>query len=175
MDHDSAKALVDSLGLTPAESLFLRAVSSHETNYGDGWKVGRGAGSNNMGAVMRPGSFGRETPLNPLDFKHEDSRFDPKQGKVVKFIAWFKGYPSPIEGFADLSRILLKPNTKAAITTGSLMAGAAAMFDNGYYTGIRKTRDENIADYTSALSRNLAKILAATGEPNLFPLASRQA
>lgn len=164
MNHQDAKVIVDGFGLTPNESIFLRAVAHHETKYGDAWKQGKGAGSYNMGAI---------TTNNPdsLSFKHEDSRFDEKQGKVVKYVTWFKGYQGPNAGLADLSRVLLKENVRDALSKDDIYGAVAAMYENRYFLGINREADDNIRDYYNAVSRSLTAITGATGEPYPAPLA----
>lgn len=164
MKHTEAKDIVDSHGLTPNESLFVRAVAWHETNYGAGWKTGEGQGSNNMGAITT-------SEPDSLSFKHVDSRFDPEKGKVVEYTTWFKGYPDADAGFRDLEKTALHANVKLALAQGSVDDAADAMYDNGYYKGVHPDRESNVADYQNALSRAMSAITAATGEPAIVPLA----
>ena len=154
--HVKAKAATDSLGLTHNESMFLRAVAWHETNYGQGWgstpPPEGGAGSFNMGAVTtaNPG---------PLDFKHVDSRNDT--GQVIQYTTWFKGYPSFQAGMAGLANVLLKPNVKAALAKNDFPGAVAAMYDNHYFLGVhpRNTPEGNAAnvkDYVNAVEKAVA-------------------
>jgi hypothetical protein len=161
--HSEAKTIVDSHGLSPVESLFVRAVAWHETNYGQGWKPGEGLGSNNMGAI---------TTANPddLSFEHVDSRFDPKKGKVVQYTTWFKGYPDADSGFRDLEHTVLRDNVKEALARSSVDDAVDAMYDNSYFKGVHPDRESNVADYQNAVSRALSAITGATGEPGI-PLA----
>lgn len=165
--HDEAKEIVDAIpGLEPIDSLFVRMVAFFETNYGRGWK-GAGVGSHNWGAItFAPRGEASEECAG--GFAHEDSRFDPKAGKVVRYVTCFRSYPSDEAGAADVARVALKGNVREAIRTGRVSAGAAAMFANKYFTGIKPTPDENIAAYTAALERAKATILAETGEPDPF-------
>lgn len=163
MNHKTAQSIVDSHGLSPVESLFVRAVAWHETNYGMGWKTGEGAGSHNMGAITDPSP-------DELSFKHVDSRFDPKKGKVVEYTTWFKGYVDDDAGFRDLERTVLKDNVKEALASGDVSAAVEAMYDNNYYKGVHPDRESNIADYQNAVSRALSAITGATGEAPIVPL-----
>jgi hypothetical protein len=163
VNHKTAQAIVDSHGLTPNESLFVRAVAWHETNYGMGWKTGEGAGSHNMGAITDP------TP-DELSFKHVDSRFDPKQGKLVQYTTWFKGYVDDDAGFRDLERTVLKDNVKEALASGDVTGAVEGMYDNGYFKGVHPDRESNLADYQNAVSRALSAITGATGEAPIVPL-----
>jgi hypothetical protein len=124
VNHLEAKALVDSLPLTPAESLYTRAVALHETHYGDAWKEGFGKGSNNMGSVTTPSP-------DALSFRHGDSSFDDTKGAVAPYTTWFAGYPSPLDGFKGLVRTLLKTNVKAALLRGDLEGAVAAQYMKG--------------------------------------------
>jgi hypothetical protein len=164
VNHKTAQAIVDSHGLSPAESLFVRAVAWHETNYGQGWKTGEGAGSHNMGAITDPSP-------DELSFKHVDSRFDPKKGKVVEYTTWFKGYVDDDAGFRDLEHTVLKSNVKEALEVGDVSAAVDAMYDNSYFKGIHPDRESNVADYQNAVSRAMSAITGATGEAPIVPLA----
>ncbi len=166
MNDQTAKALVDTLGLTPAESLYLRAVAKHETGYGDGWAAGAGAGSNNMGAIIT-------TSPDALSFKHEDSKFDPAEGKVVPYITWFAGYATPRAGFLALRDVLLKSNVKAALALADLEGAVAAQYMNGYFAGLHSHvtasgNTANVADYLGFISSALSSIYAHTAEVPLL-------
>jgi len=159
--HVDAKELVDSLpGVSPAESLFLRGVSWHETNYGQGWKPGFGAGSNNMGAITTPNP-------NQYSFQHQDVRND--KGKVTKYVTWFKGYPNARLGFNDLKDTVLKPNVRAAIKKHGVAGGIEAMHANKYFLGVHRNDTPegaaaNIRDYLGAVEKGLRTIATNTGE-----------
>lgn len=161
MNHLEAKALVDSLGLTPAESLYTRAVAWHETNYGGGWKP-PGDKSNNMGAILT-------THPDALSFSYQDSKFDDAAGKVTQYHAQFAGYPTPRDGFKALIATLLKPNVRAALASGNLEGAVASQYTNGYFQGLHshataQGNAENVADYLRAVSSALTNIYAATHE-----------
>jgi hypothetical protein len=163
VNHVQAKEIVDSHGLSPAEGLFVRGVAWHETNYGQGWKPGEGAGSHNMGAITDPSP-------DELSFKHVDSRFDAKKGKLVEYVTWFKGYEDDDAGFRDLEKTVLKDNVKEALAAGDVSTAVEAMYDNGYYKGVHPDREGNIADYQNAVSRAMSAITGATGEAPIVPL-----
>lgn len=162
--HVEAKELLDRVepGLTAAESQAVRAVASHETSYGEGWKEGEGAGSFNMGAIM---SGEKEEACS--GFLHGDSNPDRE------FTACFKSYPSREAGLKDLVRVVLKSNVRAAANRGDLLGVARSMFDNSYYTGVSHDPNVNIERYHTALRRNLDSILASTGESDAFEKKSR--
>lgn len=168
--HSQAKEIVDSLGYTPIQSLFLRAVAWHETNYGGGWKVGEGAGSNNMGAITT-------THPDALSFKHEDSRFDDAVGHVVEYTTWFAGDPTPATGFARLGTLLLKfPETRDALELNDILGGVTGMYDQHYFLGLHTHANRNgdrlnIEDYYAAVAKAIETIGHETGEqqPNVLP------
>ena len=160
MNHEEARRIVDSLGVSPLESLFLRGVAWHETNYGQGWKPGSGEGSNNMGAITtkKPDQY---------SFQHADVRND--QGQVVHYTTWFKGYKTPRQGFEDLKHTVLRPNVKAGIARAGLRGGLAAMHENGYFLGVHRRdtaagREANVTDYFNAVVKGLHTIGASTRE-----------
>lgn len=161
MDHLQAKQMVDGLGVTPAESLYMRAVSWHETNYGSGWKP-PGDKSNNMGAIIAPHP-------DALSFTYQDSKFDAGTGGAKSYVAYFAGYPTPLAGMTALRDTLLKSNVKAALARGDLYGAVGAQYMNGYFMGLHShTTPEgnraNIDDYYAALSSALRQIYSATGE-----------
>lgn len=171
MKHAEAKKLVDETlpDLTAAESLILRAVALHETQYGQGWKGSAGEGSNNMGAITKkPGPDG---DCGSDGFPHGDSRFDAKLGKVVKYTGCFRRYPDAAAGFRDLADTLLKKNVRRAAPGGPAPV-AVAMRKNRYYLGTASTRDEQIDEYSQALARAVASIRGATDEPDPFVSAA---
>lgn len=157
--HILARSLLSEVdpSLTPAESLAVRAIAHHETKYGEAWPEGRGKGSFNMGAIMTgepEGACG--------GFTHADS--NPSRS----FTGCFRVYDSPSSGYRDLIAVALLPNTRAAANRGSLGGVARAMYDNGYYTGVSKDPDTNIARYRDALTRSVTEITGNTGESNPF-------
>jgi hypothetical protein len=170
LNHFEAKAVVDGLGLglSPAESLFARMIAFFETNYGQGWKEGEGKGSNNWGAITIKR---RSEPSDDCvgAFAHKDSRFDDELGRVVEYVTCFKEYPTPEEGAADVVRVALRSNVRAALP--SLRAAVAGMHANGYFTGTKPTAAENVDAYSAALTRALVSIRKATGEPDPFVIA----
>jgi hypothetical protein len=157
--HKEAKALLAQVdpSLTLAESQAVRAVASHETSYGEGWKAGTGEGSFNMGAIMTG-----EKEDSCTGFQHQDS--NPEK----TFTGCFKVYPNREAGLKDLVRVMLKSNVRGAAIKGDLLGVARAMFDNGYYTGTSHDPETNIERYHQKLRDNLDSIVAATGERDQF-------
>ena len=177
LSDQEAKRIVDEvgdeMGLAPIERLAVRLVAKRETGYGAGWdaqhkpapRAELGAGSNNMGAVTT-------TSTDPANFfEHKDSRFDPKLGKVVEYVAKFSRHTTPEGGFRELAHVLLfnpgttqrRENVSRALALGSLLELATAMRMNRYFIGT-KPIPEAIEEYRSALADCYASIRANTGE-----------
>lgn len=175
MRHVEAKRVVDSLTdlqLSPGESLAVRCVSQHETQYGRGWDPVRkrpefGYGSNNWGAV----TTSSQDPAR--SFAHHDSMFDESSGKVIAAPARFARYATPADGARGTAKVLLfngsnpasgrRENIRQAIENHNLLELAAAMRVNRYFMGIKPFQDA-IIDYHSALLRAYNAIKAETGE-----------
>jgi len=126
-----------------AQRQYVLAVARGEGFYGRGWKTGEGAGSHNWGAVQGTGPAG--------SFLHLDHHADGKP-----YHAPFKAYHNDEEGFLDMSRILLKPNVKQALTKGSLRDAVLAQHSNGYF-------ELNPEKYLSAVLKNYDKLSNAVG------------
>ena len=177
MDHATAKTIVDSLELdgarlTPAESLFVRAVCQHETQYGQGWK-GAGEASNNWGAVTSPGAgVGVNVDCGPSSFPHKDSRFDDAEKRVVEYVTCFRRYDSPDLGAHDAARLILRSNVRQAVASGDLTGAVRGMRENRYFLGTSPSAEESVRVYRSSLQRALAAIVGATGEPVPFVQAA---
>jgi hypothetical protein len=167
MTHQEAYRIVSqSLPmLTPGESLALRSVASHESNYGLGWK-GAGVGSNNMGAITRKPNADGSCPVD--SFPYGDSKRSGaggEGGKLETYQTCFRRYATPAAGFQGLRDVLFgqRPAVKAGAAK-SLEAVATAMRESSYYLGTAATKAEQIEAYRSALDRNARAIVKATGE-----------
>lgn len=173
MKHLEAKALVDTLGLTPAESLALRAVAYHETKYGLGWKDPAHDKKNNMGAITTPLRDDDGT-CREADFPHGDSRREGQGGvggQVIQYSTCFVGAPTPLDGFKILKRELYdrRPGVRAAAARG-LHEVATEMRRTSYYLGTAPTLAEQIAAYEHALRNAAQQIVLNTHEPLPWPL-----
>lgn len=133
------------------------AVARGEGFYGQGWgsDPATGAGSNNWGAVQGSGDAG--------SFQHLDHHADGSA-----YTTAFKKYSTPQAGFLDMASILLKPNVKAALDTGSLHDAVFAQHDNRYF-------ELDPDQYLSAVTRNYSDLTANIGwskklSPNGSPL-----
>lgn len=137
---------------TANELRILEAVSLHEATFGYGW-TGEAAGSNNMGAITAGSGWTGET------FEHKDSR-PTAEGTNVWYWTKFRSYPTALEGWQDLVRVLYvqRPKVRAAAATGDPRAVAGAMYDTGYYQGQGATRAARVGGYEQALVNALWEI-----------------
>lgn len=120
-DSDAFEVVKQLPDLTAAEQQYLLAVARGEGFYGLGWgspspgtiqlskdfgiDPRAGVGSNNWGAEQKQGSAG--------SFPHVDH---DSQGKP--YVEQYKRHKTPLEGAASVARILLKPNLRAALSSG---------------------------------------------------------
>lgn len=153
LSHTDAQRIVASTGVTPGESMFTRAVSWHETNYGNAEKF---AGTYNMGAIIDTSGGG---------ILHGDSRPNPDDpDHPIQYTTHFAVYPDAPTGFLALEHTLLKPNVKSALAAGSYDAAVRAQYSNGYFTGTSLDPETNIQRYLDAVLRARDTIMASTGE-----------
>lgn len=137
---------------TANELRILEAVALHETTFGAGWK-GAGAGSNNMGAIHAtkdwPGETWGGTDTSPTS-----------KGGTIRYEQAFRKYPTPLEGWQDLVRVLYVQmrRCRAAANTGDPREMAKAMRAAGYYQGSGATETERIGGYEQALVNALWEI-----------------
>ncbi len=143
----NAAAVVDrvgtAMGLSKQEKQYAMTVARGEGHYGLGWKAGEGAGSHNWGAVQGTGSAG--------SFVHKDTHAD---GTV--YTTNFKAYKSDDDGFADMAKILLKPNVRAALAKGSLRDAVFTQHSNGYF-------ELDPEKYLAAVTRNYNALVDGLG------------
>ena len=153
MNDAAAYALAKPLLLgscSEAEIQFLLAVARGESNYGDSWKPGEGAGSNNWFGVQEP-NFKTRAHFDHVD--HDEN------GKA--YVGHFKVYAAPQLAIIDGRQQVLKPNVRAAIAAGDGNAAVAAMRANGYF-------QLPLAKYQSAMRRNYTGLTKNLGlEPLL--------
>lgn len=150
----AAEAFEDIVHVPPTtdELRMLEAVALHESTFGAGWR-GDAAGSNNMGAITAGPGWTGDT------FEHKDSR-PTTEGTNVWYWTKFRAYPTPLEGWQDLVRVLYiqRPKVRAAAATGDPRAVAGAMYDSGYYQGQGTTRSARVGGYEQALVNALWEI-----------------
>lgn len=135
-DSDAAQTVSLLPGLTPGEQQYLVTVARGEGFYGLGWgspsaktitdsaTLGidpkAGVGSNNWGAVQGSGNAG--------SFPHVDYHANGQM-----YLGTFKKYAAPTDGAADVAKVLLKANVRAAIAQGDLHGAVYAQHANKYF------------------------------------------
>jgi len=152
---------------------YTLSVARGEGFYGRGWgsispeaaKYGlrgdEGLGSNNWGAVQGSGSAGA--------FPHVDFGWKNVNGQRVwkSYVANYKKYATPEEGYLDMARIILNGGKrgavgaaaiKAALDKGSLRDAVFAQHANGYF----ELAPEK---YLEAVTRNYGILTANTDWP----------
>lgn len=183
LTHAQAKEIADDLGFGPIRSLFLRAVSFHETNYGGGWKPENvtwyGPAISWHPGINAPWNMGAITTEHPdsLSFSHKDSKFDDAAGQVVQYRTWFAGDPSAATGFARLGTLLFKfQETRDALELNDILGAIAGMYDQHYFLGLHTHANPNgdrlnIEDYYAAIVKAIEAIGRETGEtqPDVLP------
>lgn len=150
-----------------AELQAVQAVSRLESGYGS-WgnhpKCGNnGVGSNNWGSTQYP-KLPKDGNCPEGTFLCED--YDAVHDHHYK-VCFYK-YATPADGAASVVRNMTapqRPKTGEAIKTGDAVAISTAMYDEKYYGGFGKTREERIEGHVKALTGAAQKIAAALGEP----------
>lgn len=137
---------------TANELRMLLAVALHETKFGAAWQD-EGAGSNNMGAIQATSSWTGQT------FGGVDTH-PTETGGAVSYKQAFRKYPSALEGWQDLVRVLYVQMgaVRVAAATGDPRAVAKAMRAAKYYEGQGATQAERIGNYEQALVNALWEI-----------------
>ncbi len=185
MSADSeAFKTVQQLGLRPAEEQYLMPVARGEGFFGLGWgspsaqtvalsaQFGidpkAGVGSNNWGAIQGSASAG-SFPHIDFGFMIPDAEGKPTSnhwkgvGPKVwgPYVGHYKKYSSAAEGAADMARVLLKDNVKAALANGDMRAAVYAQHANHYF-------ELNPEDYLKAFKRNYGILTQSLGWPVLL-------
>lgn len=168
-----AKRAAQSVSMTEAELQYVLSVAKGEGGYGKGWanpsqatiqksqSVGltgyEGAGSNNWGAVQGRGSAG--------SFPHIDHHADG-----TMYVADYRRYNTPEEGFLDMARIILNggkrgaagaAEIKAAIKAGNLRQAVQAQHKNGYF-------ELDPEKYLAGVLRNYNTLAVGLGWPKVL-------
>ena len=171
-DQDAFQTVQQLPGLTPGEQQYLLTVARGEGFYGLGWgnpstktiadstTLGidpkAGVGSNNWGAVQGIGTAG--------SFPHVDYHAAGAPNFGAMYPGKFKRYNTPAEGAADVAKVLLRANVRAAIAAGDLRRAVYAQHSNGYF----ELAPEK---YLSAVKSNYDILTKALGWPALLSLA----
>jgi peptidoglycan hydrolase-like protein with peptidoglycan-binding domain len=147
--------------VTLPELQILCGIGWLETRYGSAWPQGRGAGSNNMGAVQATAAWTGET------FTSKDTHPQP-DGSSIPYIVKFKVYPTPEEGWADVAKIAFKTapaNVLLAAQKGDIYSVSRGMYYNGYYEGFGKNAKERIQHHYEALYKGIVLANQTLGQP----------
>lgn len=156
----------------------VQAVSRLESGYGS-WgnhpKCGNnGVGSNNWGSVQAcvPCLEGekKNSCCKVRNGECPDGTFlcgDYDAAHNYNYAVCFYKYPTPADGAASVINHMTthRPKTWAAIKTGDAVAISTAMYDEHYYGGFGKTREDRIEGHVKALTGAAEKIATALGEP----------
>lgn len=151
----AANALRARFGVEPTsgEVKALAGIGWLETNYGEGWK-GDGKGSFNIGAIHRGGNWQGET------FLQTDTRPD-SSGNSVEYVAEFRKYASPVDGWADLATNAFVANDRARVRAAAAnddwYGVSQGLYQTGYYEGFGATPEERIGHHYDALRAAIAK------------------
>ena len=157
----AAHAISLALGVgLPAEHAIrhLAGVGTLETQYGAGWK-GAGVGSNNMGAIQAYGSWSGER------FSYTDTHPNP-DGTSTPYTIAFRAYPTPLDGWVDLARIMYSGSRRDVLlvaSRGDTYSVSELMRRTGYYEGFGPTQHDRIRNHMLALRRAIVKADSAAG------------
>lgn len=153
--HLEAKQITDALGLTPAESLFVRLVALSEGGgtYGRGWKIS--PQPINWGAM----TAGAEWLGSTFSYVDHDAT-----GK--SYVTKFRNYPDDESAARGLSNLLLKTNVRDALARGDLWGAVSAQINDNHYTGYPPATPA--VTYYDRVAHWLPVVLNTTGEPSPF-------
>jgi hypothetical protein len=152
---------------TRPEAQCAQAVGWLETQYGMGWAIGEGFGSNNWGAVTAGRDWIGDT------FDHKDSR-PSSDGSSTWYVAKFRAYPTPTEGAQDLVRQVYKASglfgdreklVLPAATAGETLLFSTRLYATRYYTGFGATPEIRIAGHHAKVLDALTRIARSLQEP----------
>jgi peptidoglycan hydrolase-like protein with peptidoglycan-binding domain len=155
---------------------YTLSVARGEGFYGRGWGTknpeaaayglqgDEGVGSNNWGAVQGTGSAG--------SFPHIDYGWKNVNGQRVwkSYVANYKRYATPEEGYLDMAKIILNGGKrgaagaaaiKTALDKGSLRDAVFAQHQNGYF-------ELDPEKYLAAVQRNYGILAANTEWPKVL-------
>jgi len=126
----------------------LAGVGSLETQYGAGW-LGAGRGSNNMGAIQAGPDWPGDT------FEYVDTHPNP-DGTSTQYRARFRVYPTPLDGWVDLARVMLtgmRADVAVVARNGDTYSVSELMRKTRYYEGFGPTQHDRIRNHFLALRR----------------------
>ena len=154
----SAWASLNQDPMTDSQLHMAMCVARHESGYGCAW-CGVMTGSNNWGAIQA-GSM----PRKGYSRLYQDTHPNP-DGTNTTYKICFREYATPVEGAADLLRVLYLKRIFVfyAAETGNVQSVAQEMHKSGYFEGSGATVAIRISNYAKALWRNYSTILKSTG------------
>lgn len=157
----------------------LAGVACLETSYGDGWR-GAGKGSHNMGAIQCGKGWGGAR------FSYVDTHPNA-DGSSTRYQVDFRAYPTPLEGWADLQRVVFevcnRKIVRAAARDCDWYGVSRALYQTRYYEGFGPTAEARVANHHKALARAIAVadgvtepiVVVASGAPETVRRGSRGA
>lgn len=143
-----------------AAAQVIQAIGMHETGYGSAW-TGNGVGSNNVGA-LQAGRVPADGVAPPGTFVGGDKSALGKPYKIL-----FRAYPTLLDGWVDMIKLLTVRMTKVAavIHSPNIRDVAQAMHDSRYYEGDATGGKNPVDGYAAALKRHVLAITKELGEP----------
>jgi peptidoglycan hydrolase-like protein with peptidoglycan-binding domain len=162
----AAKALTEVFHTTPTpgEVNHICAVSHIETAHGYGWK-GAGKGSNNQGAVQKGSTWRGEV------FTYTDTTPIPGTNNSKPYVAYFRKYPTPLDGWIDLVRVGYsycgRGVVREAAKRDDTYAVSKLLHDTRYYEGFGPTVEDRIQRHY----RSMSKAIAIDSEIMVPPIA----
>ena len=162
MDRESLMRLAFDLargnGLNPAAAQAAAAIGWFESYYGTRkpFLLPDGRPSWNWGATTaRAGipSFGGGD---------KDASGNPITQRWARWDSMAEGFDYWVQGFGSVRAAL------PFFAAGDAIAGAAQLYDRGYFTGVEGTREDRIRAYARAIVDTAAQVAAATGTPLLL-------
>lgn len=154
-----AISLVLHLDVVPEHATrHLGGVGYLETNYGAGWR-GAGKGSNNMGAIQCGARW------TGARFEYVDTHPNA-DGTSTPYRVAFRAYPSPLDGWVDLCRVMFtgrRADVFLVASRGDTYSVSELMRRTGYYEGFGPTQHDRIRNHMLALRRGVLTADKACG------------
>lgn len=136
----------------------MAGVGELETRCGLGWK-GAGVGSNNVGAIMAGSGWTGAT------FTYSDTHPTPN-GDSTPYVAYFRAYPTLLDGWCDLARVMFTGRRADALTVagrGDTYSVSEVLHTTGYYEGFGPTVHDRVRNHMLALRRSVLEADFALG------------
>lgn len=126
----------------------LCGVGELETQCGSGWRAA-GKGSNNIGAIQAGPSW------TGAVFEYVDTHPNA-DGSSTPYRARFRKYPTPLDGWVDLARVMFlgaRRDVYMVASKGDTYSVSELMRRTGYYEGFGPTQHDRIRNHMLALRR----------------------